>query len=80
MSDARISFRDFVKLWIEEFYRNQNPDEHFLTLPKISDVMAVSILAFIRSKNFSTFRFVELGAGDGELAEDIIKYSHKFAH
>jgi SAM-dependent MidA family methyltransferase len=78
MSDTRISFRDFVKLWIEEFYRNQNPDEHFLTLPKISDVVAVSILAFIRSKNFSTFKFVELGAGDGELAEDIIKYSHKF--
>jgi SAM-dependent MidA family methyltransferase len=74
----KITFRDFVASWIGEFYRQQNPDDHFLTLPKISDIMAVSILAFIKSRDFSDFKFVELGAGDGELSEALIKYSQKF--
>ena len=75
----KISFRDFLASWINEFYNQQNPDEHFLTLPKISDIMAVSILAFIKSRNFSDFKFIELGAGDGELSEALIKHSRKFS-
>ncbi len=74
----KIAFRDFLVSWINEFYNKQNPDEHFLTLPKISDIMAVSILAFIKSRNFADFKFIELGAGDGELSEALIKYSQKF--
>ncbi len=74
-----ISFEDFTKIWSEKFYNDQTPQEHFLTLPQISDIFALAILSHIKSLGINDkITLIELGAGDGDLAEKIIDYSHHF--
>lgn len=67
------SFYELSSEWIDKFYETQNSDEHFLTLPKVSDIFPFSLVCFIKTKIGGKKRvsLIELGAGDGELLEKI---------
>jgi SAM-dependent MidA family methyltransferase len=67
------SFYEISSEWIDRFYETQNPDEHFLTLPKVSDIFSFSLVCFIKAKvgERKKLGLIELGAGDGELLEKI---------
>lgn len=74
------SFYELSLEWIDKFYETQNPDEHFLTLPKVSDVFSFSLVCFIKAKTNGRKKvnLIELGAGDGELLQKIKKLSLTF--
>ncbi|GBD03944.1 hypothetical protein HRbin19_01245 [bacterium HR19] len=74
------SFYELSLEWIDKFYETQNPDEHFLTLPKVSDVFSFSLVCFIKAKTSGRKKvnLIELGAGDGELLQKIKKLSLTF--
>ncbi len=76
------TFEILSRQWIEKFYSEENPEEHFLTLPQMSYILGVAILSFIKNKvntNITpSISILELGAGDGELAFFLLSHSGKF--
>ena len=95
------TFEKLSQEWIEKFYSEENPHEHFLTLPQISDVLGVALLSLIKNKTKEfkvkqrkstdikehnpqptnttpQVNILELGAGDGELALQLLSHSEKF--
>lgn len=76
-----MRFQELVERWSEKFYSENDPDENFLTLPKITDLLALSVLSWIKrntlhvKKTRAHLTILELGAGDGELAYSLVKLS-----
>lgn len=79
-----MSLDQFLNLWAGYYYSYNNPfgQKHFTTAPEISqmfgEVIGVFLVDKILNSNINKFNLLELGAGSGQLMQDVLRIMQKF--